>query len=341
MPVKKKIALKDIAKKVGVSTALVSYVLNNKEEEKRVGREVAKKIRKVALALNYRINHIAQSLKTKKTNTIGFVVADINYRFTSRVMKAIESECSKLHYTVIFGNSEENSERFTDAVNALVDRQVDGLILVPVEKCEEQLTYLRDNGIPFVLIDRFVPNAKVNTIAIDNLKTAYRCTQHLISTGHKRIGLITYKTSLIHLHDRKKGYLQALKEAKIRSDNNLIKEIRDKDMNDAVKHAMDEMLALRPSCDAIFFTTDTLAVDGLRHINFLKIKVPDQLGIVSFDESEVFELFYCPITHARQPLEQIGQIAVNTLLGVINHNKAIRVISLETDFIIGKSCGET
>jgi LacI family transcriptional regulator len=341
LPVKKKIALKDIAKKVGVSTALVSYVLNNKDEEKRVGRAVAKKIRKVALELNYRINHIAQSLKTKKTKTIGIVVADINYRFTSRVMKAIESECRKLHYTVIFGNSEENLERFTEAVNVLVDRQVDGLILVPVEKCDGQLAYLRDNEIPFVLIDRFIPIANANTIAVDNLKTAYRCTQHLISTGHKRIGIITYKTSLIHLHDRKNGYLQALKDAKIRVDNKLVKEIRDKDINDAVKHALDELLSLKPACDAIFFTTDTLAIDGLRQINYLKIKVPDQLGIVSFDESEVFELFYCPITHARQPLERIGQIAVNTLVGVINQNKTTRVISLETDFIIGKSCGES
>ena len=341
MPAKKKIALRDIAKKVGVSTALVSYVLNNKEEEKRVGKDIAKKIRKVALKLNYRINSIAQSLKTKKTNTVGFVVADIDYRFTSRVMKAIESECNKLNYTVIFGNSEENLKKFTDVVNALIDRQVDGLILVPVEKCEEQLAYLQHNEIPFVLIDRFVPKIKVNTVAIDNFKTAYRCTQHLVSTGHKRIGIITYKTSLIHLLDRKKGYLSALKDAKIRFENKLIKEIQDKNTNDGVKHALDELLALKPSCDAIFFTTDTLAVDGLRHINFLKVTVPGRLGIVSFDESEAFELFYCPITHARQPLEKIGQIAVNTLLGVINHNKTTRVISLETDFVIGQSCGES
>ncbi len=239
---------------------------------------MAEKIRKAALDLNYRINFIAQSLKTKKTNTIGFVVADIDYRFTSRVMKAIESECNGLKYTVIFGNSEENLKKFIEVVNALVDRQVDGLILVPVEKCERQLAYLKEIGVPFVLIDRFIKNISAPTIAIDNYKTAYRCTQHLINTGHKRIGLITYKTSLIHLQDRKRGYLQALKDAKIPSDKILIKELQDKNINVSVKNALSELLELEPACDSLFFSTDTLAVDALRHINMLKIKVPARLG---------------------------------------------------------------
>src|ERR1700744_6366382 len=117
---KKRAALKDIAQKVGVSTALVSYVLNNQEEEKRVGKEIAIRIREVAAALNYTPNQIAKSLKTRKTNTIGIVVADINYRYTSGVTKAIEAQCQQFDYTVIYGSSGESTAKFERLVNLLV-----------------------------------------------------------------------------------------------------------------------------------------------------------------------------------------------------------------------------
>jgi LacI family transcriptional regulator len=338
---KKKAALKDIALKVGVSTALVSYVLNNQEEEKRVGKEIAIRIREVAAELNYTTNQIAKSLKIRKTNTIGFIVADINYRFTSGVTKAIEAECQKFNLTVIYGSSGEDSAKFAGLVNILVDRQVDGLILVPVENCNPQIEYLTQHEIPFVLIDRILPGVEANIIAVDNARAAHRATTHLAATGHKRISFISYQSNLLNLSDRKKGYLAALKEAGLEADPQLIREISGKQVNESVKQSIDALLSLNPRCDSIFFATDTLAVDGLRHINALNIRVPEELGIVSFDESEAFELFYCPITHGRQPLEEIGRIAVTTLVDSMKHSKTRKKILLETDFRIGKSCGET
>jgi len=105
---KKKTLLKDIAQSVGVSTALVSYVLNDKEEEKRVGKAIAEKIRNAAVELNYRPNQIAKSLKMSKTHTIGLVVAGLNYRFTNGIISSIEAEARKNHYTVLLGSSDEN-----------------------------------------------------------------------------------------------------------------------------------------------------------------------------------------------------------------------------------------
>jgi LacI family transcriptional regulator len=336
----KKAVLKDIAKKVGVSTALVSYVLNNLEEEKRVGKEIAIKIREAALELNYTPNHLAKSLKTRKTNTIGFIVADIDYRYTSRVTKAVEAECQKLNLTVIYGSSGESSKKFSELVNVFVDKQVDGLILVPVAHCIKQIEYLTKQEVPFVLIDRILPHVNANIIAIDNTKAAYQATAHLIKTGHRRIGFISYKSTLINLMDRRKGFLTALADSGIAPDPMLIKEITDRPIHEEVKLAIDQLLALSHPCDSIFFSTDTLAFEGLRHINALRIPVPEKLGIVSFDESEVFELFYCPITHGSQPLEEIGRIAVTTLVDVMKHPKIRKQIFLETDFHIRKSCGE-
>lgn len=343
---RKKASLKDIASKVGVSTALVSYVLNNQDEEKRVGKEIAIKIRAAATALDYTPNQIARSLKTRKTNTIGIVVADINYRYTSGVTKAIEAACQKFNYTVIYGSSGESAEKFDRLVSLLVDRQVDGLILVPVEGSAPVIERLKKQEIPFVLIDRILPDVNANIIAIDNAKTACQCATQLIKHGNKRIGFISYRSGLLNLTDRKNGYLTALAAAALEADTALIKEITDpagigaKDFGEQVRGAIDGLLALPSPCDSIFFATDTLAVEGLRHINALNICVPERLGIVSFDESEAFELFYCPITHGVQPLKEIGRVAVDSLLDVMKHPKTRKKILLETEFKVGRSCGE-
>ena len=158
---KKKVSQKDIAQKVGVSTALVSYVLNNLKEG-RISKVVAQKIRETAKELNYRTNQIAKSLKINKTFTIGLIVADISNPFFSSLARIIEDEADKKNYTVIFGSSDENAQKSWKLINALVDRQVDGFIIAPAENTESNLTYLKDHDIPFVLIDRYFPGLETN-----------------------------------------------------------------------------------------------------------------------------------------------------------------------------------
>jgi len=169
----KKVGIKDVAKHVGVSIALVSYVLNGRAEEKQVGKEIAEKIRIAAVELNYTPNRIAQSLKTQRTHTIGLVVADINYRFSSGITRAIEAEAKRKNFTVIFGSSNENSAKFDEIVNVLVNRQVDGLILVPVQNSEETILRLQHSDVPFILIDRNFQNILANSILLDNYKAAF------------------------------------------------------------------------------------------------------------------------------------------------------------------------
>jgi LacI family transcriptional regulator len=337
----KKVSLKDIAREVGVSTALVSYVLNNKEEEKRVGKEIANKIRKTAKKLNYRPNQIAKSLKMSKTHTIGLVVASLDYRFTNGIVASIEAEARRNHYTVLLGSSDEDSQKFADLVSALIHRQVDGLILFSVENAEEQVKYLKKHELPFVLIDRFIPEIKTNIVALNNFKAAYLSTTHIIKTGHKRIGFINLKNSMFHLHERTKGYSQAMKDNKLALKPGWIKEVNEKNLKEELNKIIPKMLEEPLKCDALFFATEYLTIQALKIINGLNIKVPEQLAVMSFDESEAFELFYCPITHSRQPLEEMGKAAMKTLVEVINDKKVSKQIFLESDIIIKKSCGET
>lgn len=336
----KKIGLKDVAQHVGVSVALVSYVLNGQAEEKQVGKEVAERIRIAANELNYVPNQIAKSLKTQRTHTIGLVVADINYRFSSGITRAIEAEAKRKNFTVIFGSSNESSAKFDEIVNVLVNRQVDGLILVPVQGSEETILRLQRSEISFTLIDRNFQNILTNSILLDNYKAAYDSVNYLIKTGHQRIAFINYETTLFNLLERNRGYKDALKANGLKADDHLLQKIGGLNPKADTAKSINRLMAAEGNCDAIFFATDRLAIFGLQHLNELKLNIPKDISVFSFDAAEAFDLFYCPVTHASQPLEKMGKLAVNSLLDIINKNKIINQVYLETEFVLGKSCRE-
>lgn len=333
---KRKVSLKDIAQKVGVSIALVSYVLNNKKEG-RINKDVASKIKDTARALNYRTNQIAKSLKTNKTFTIGLIVSDIANPFSSSLARIIEDEADKNGYTVIFGSSDEDAQKSQKLIDTFVNRQVDGLIIAPVDDSIEQIQYLEKEGIPFVLVDRYFPELKTNYVAIDNFKAAHEATAYLINSSYKRIGLITYQSKMHNLIERRNGYISALKEQNIEIKKNWIREVCYNNAREDVEKAMNSLLSLKEPVDAILFVSNALTTDGLRYINNRDIKIPEELGIVSFDESDALDLFRPALTHIKQPLHEMGQTATKILLENIDRNNKISQIKMDGELIIRKS----
>ncbi|MEJ7766637.1 MAG: substrate-binding domain-containing protein [Chitinophagaceae bacterium] len=333
---RKKISLKDIAKKVGVSTALVSYVLNN-QKEGRISKIVAQKIRDTAKELNYSTNQIAKSLKTNKTYTIGLIVSDISNPFSSSLARIIEDEAAKSDYTVIFGSSDENAERSFKLINVLLDRQVDGFIIAFAADSEQQINYLQGMEIPFVLIDRYFPGMNVSHVAINNYRAAYMAVKHLIDNGNKRIGMVTYKSTLVNLLDRKKGYIGALSDHNLLIEEDWIKEVGIGNNQEEIETAFDQLLSSPGKVEAVLFGSNILSTHGLKYINKHHIKVPDDLAIVSFDQSDASSLFYAPLTHIKQPLEEMGQLVTNILLQVFDKNREITQVNMDTDLIIGQS----
>ncbi len=335
---KKKISLKDIAQKVGVSTATVSYVLS-KDKESKVSIKVAEKVKKAAKELNYHPNQIAKSLKMGKTFTIGLIVADISNPFFSHIARIIEDEATKLNYTVVFGSSDEKADRSWDLINFLANRQVDGFILAPTEGSEEQIKYLQEENIPFVLIDRYFPEIDTNYVVVDNYQAAFGAVNRLIDTGHKRIGMLAYLNSLHHMRDRINGYKSALKQNNLEDDTNWLHEIDFFNIEKEVKSAIDKMLEGKLRVDAIFFATNTLAVIGLKYIDSLKYKIPDDLAIISFDQGEAFDFYYCPLTYVKQPLDELAKNAVKVLTRKIENPSARKEqICLSAQLIVRKSC---
>jgi len=335
----KKPGIKDVAQHVGVSIALVSYVLNGRAKEKQVGDEIAEKIRQAAVDLNYTPNQIAKSLKTRRTHTIGLVVADINYRFSSGITRAIEAEAKRKNFTVIYGSSNESKEKFDEIVNVLVNRQVDGLILVPVEHSEPTIRNLQRSSIPFILVDRNFPDIAATSISLDNYKAAFDSVSYLIKMGHSRIAFINYESTMFNLLERDRGYTAALAAHGLAFDEQLHCKVGPLDPKGDVVKAVTELTSRR-RCDAIFFATDRLAIFGLQQINVMKLSIPRDISVFSFDAAEAFDLFYCPVTHASQPLEAMGKMAVDYLIDLLTKKRPIEQVYLETEFVPGKSCRE-
>lgn len=334
----RKTSIKDIARKLSVSIALVSYVLNGKEKQARVGEEIAEKIRKTAAEMNYQPNMIARSLKSGKTHTIGLIVADISNPFFSAIARIIEDEAQKYNYTVLFGSSDENKDKSGNLINILSNRQVDGFIIAAAENTEAQLQSLEKQNIPFVLIDRYFSGITANSIQTDNYQAAFEAVTHLIDAGYKRIAMASYDTGLQHMEDRRRGYTDALKKRKIKNNAALLGRIRFEEIDKDIEQFIQSVLTLRQKADAIFFATNTLALTGLKALTHHTIKVPEELGIIAFDENIAFDFFHAPLSYVRQSAEDMGHEAVKLLIENIDQpQQEKKTIYIDAPLVIRKS----
>jgi len=333
----KKVSLKDIATAVGVSTALVSYVLNNKKEG-RINKKVAEQIRATALAMNYRTNQIAKSLKTNRTHTIGLILADISNPFSASLARVIEDEADKYGYTVIFGSSDEHPEKYKKILDALMNRQADGLLLSPPEHAEPQIALLQQQQTPFVLIDRYFPAMETNYVVLDNYKAAFEATQHLVDCGHKRIGMINYASSLFHLAERTRGYLAALTKNNIPFTPDYLQPVHMTDLQTGTEKAVQHLLQHSTPATAMLFGSNVIAMHAVKYINAQQYIIPEEIALACFDETDAFDLFYAPLTCIRQPIKEMGQLAVKMLLENIDHHETpVQQISLEGELVVRAS----
>jgi len=337
--IKKRVSIKDIAEKVGVSTALVSYVLNGKEREARVGEEVASKVRKVAAEMNYQPNLIARGLKFGRTNTIGLIVADISNPFFAMLARNIELEAQKNGYTVLFGSSDEQLDKSQNLINTFLNRQVDGLIITPVAGSQSQIEELKAKGVRFVLMDRGFKDVETNVVVTDNHEAMYSAVKLLTENGFRKIGIIAYDTPLTHMQDRVSGYKDALKDAGIRFRSEWLKKVPYLHYKEGVAKAVTQVLAGGgDSIDALVFATNSISVQALKVIHARGIRVPDDLRIISFDESDTFEFFYSTVTYIKQNLNEISKKAVQLLIKNINTHTSKNVkIVVPSSIVVGDS----
>ncbi|SFE14190.1 transcriptional regulator, LacI family [Chitinophaga sp. CF118] len=314
----KGISIKDIAQQAGVSPTTVSFVLNGKGKEKRISDQVSKRILKIAAKLKYKPNQLARGLRTGKTKTIGLIVEDIANSFFANVAKVVEDEADKHGYKVLFGSTEDNEEKARGLLEVLRYRQVDGYIITPTLNLDKEIALLQK---PVVLMDRYFPNVKdFNYVVVDNFQGAYVAVSHLVEQGYRKIAIITTTSSQVQMQQRLDGFVDALKKHDLPAGKNMIKRLPFDLDRPGFTQEITKYLQNNKDLDAVFFATNYLGICGIESIRSLGLQIGSDLGMVSFDDHDIFRLLNPSITCVAQPIEEIGRRLIQLLIEEMDNN---------------------
>lgn len=314
-----KVYLKDIAKEAGVSSALVSYVLNGKHKG-RINDQTAEKIKKIAKDLNYVPDFFGKGLMSKKTETIGLIIPDLTHPFFTRFARVIENELSKRGYMLLIGSADENLEKQRFLINTFLQKRVDGIILLPLNESENDLKLLLGDTVPYIFTDRYFLDSKYNFIATDNYYGTFSLAASLIQEGKRNLCLITIKSDMHHFKMRKKGFVDACSESSLGVTYEIF-ELTFIDFKSQLKDILEKSLN---KIDAFVFATDFLTMHGANYILKSGLQVPNQVAVAGFDEDEYYSIFPFTIKYYKQPIKKIGKKLVQFILKESSENKLVQ-----------------
>jgi LacI family transcriptional regulator len=317
----KKVSISDIARKAGVSVSTVSFVMNDKAVKMRISREVIEKVERVAREMGYRPNQLARGLRTGKTRTIGLIVEDISNSFFATLAKTIEDEAKKYDYKVVYCSTDNDEDKARELINMLSQRQVDGYIITPTPNLAEDIHRLQAESKPVVLIDRYFPqHEEIPSVLADNYQGVCLGMEYLIRKGYHKIAFVSIDVDMAHMKDRLQAYYDTLKRHDIPLNQAWVRLIPYSCIRETALGDIEELLSgAGRGIDAVFFLTNYLGVLGIEAIKRLGIKVPDQLAVLCFDDNDIFRLFTPSISVIRQPIAEIGQRAMLTLIEGLRH----------------------
>ena len=316
--------IKEIAKLANVSTATVSYTLN---DPSKISEETRNKVLQVINRVNYKPNSIAKSLKVKKTNTIGIITEDIATFIAPEIINGIDEYAEQKKYHILLNNirlhkrlgihfddTVKYSRIISEITSVLLSKQVDGFIYLGVY-CRDVTGLIDKIPVPIVYTYCFTQNENDVSIGYDDELAAYEIVQYLVSKGHRKIGVITGLMDSVHAKDRLKGYQRALYEHNILFNPQYMVI---GDWNERGYTAGKELLTLPDRPTAIFAMNDIMAGGVIDAANEIGIKIPGELSLVGFDNRECSTAYTPRLTTMAIPLNEMGQLSAETLITMIN-----------------------
>ncbi|MCD4760568.1 LacI family transcriptional regulator [bacterium] len=302
--------INDVAKQAGVSTATVSRIING---QTGYTAETRKKVVNIIQEMGYVPNAIARGLVNKRTKTIGVLLPSLSSRLSAALLKGIESSAHQLDYSVIICDTESDGKRTVEYLGVLSEKQVDGIIITSEwlkDVYEEAIEAMK---IPVVLVLTSSSHLQLPYIKVDDYQASYQATEYLIENGHKKIGMISgaKKDKLAGL-PRIEGYKQALSDNRLSVSESHIA-YGDFAYKSGVR-CMEELLERSPDITAVFAASDEMAVGALSCAYKKGIKVPDDLSIIGYDDTQDAEMAIPPLTTVHQPIYEMGEMAVKKLL---------------------------
>ena len=320
----------------GVSTATVSRVINN---EGKIRPSTREKVLDAVEKSGYRVNTIARSLKTSRSRIIGLITPEIANDFFMNIARGIEKYLKEFSYSLLISNSSESPLEERRRAELMVEKCVDGVIIIPSSDSGAHFSILREAGIPLVLADRLTPDYPADAVLVDNRRGTFAAISHLIKEGHTKIAYIGGSPELSNARERYEGYLHALGEYGIERDDTII--LTGNFHVDSGYALMKRLMDLSKPPGQVFIANYFMYTGAVKYLIKNGFKPADSPKIGSFDDMELSSIFGYTSVTVSQPTQEIGLKAAELLLGRIDEavnlpesgdseKRGYRVIRLKT-----------
>jgi len=293
------IKISDVAKKAGVSSATVSRIINNLSG---YSEETRKKVQQAIDELGYKPNAVARGLVISQTHTIGVLMPSLSSRFSFKLLKGIEKVAHARGYSIIVCNTDRNGERTMEYLRILSEKRVDGILFISEWMEKEYGNYLMELKIPVALVATETEDFPFPSVKTDDFQASRGAVRHLIDQGHQKIGLITGRPEdKIAGFPRIRGYEEALSEADFLLNPSNIS-YGDFHYQSGIT-SMNELLSRNLGLTAVFCTSDEMALGALSALRSGGVKVPEEISVMGYDDTQDAEMAYPTLTTVHQPIE--------------------------------------
>ncbi|NME83168.1 LacI family DNA-binding transcriptional regulator [Clostridium sp. SM-530-WT-3G] len=320
--------IKDVAREAGVAVGTVSKVINNIAVKPQTKALVEAAIEK----LKYEPNTYARGFKLNKTNTVAVIVPTIWHPFFSELVYNIEKSLRKVGMKMILCNSEENKESEIEYISMAKQNKMDGIIAITYSNIDE---YVSDN-IPFISIDRYF-SKDITYISSDNFEGGRLAAEKLVEAGCRKLAYIGRGSKIDNdTRNRKEGFIKYCTENNIDYD---ICEVlgASSEYELLIDKFIEKNFKNNISIDGVFAITDRYAFDFINKLKKVNVRVPDDVQVIGFDGSRSSARDELTLSTIRQPIEQIAQVAVSSLINIIEKKKVDKNIILPVTFIKGQT----
>jgi LacI family transcriptional regulator len=328
------VTIRDVADLAQVSATTVSHVIN---QTRHVDPATRQRVTEAIAELGYRPNTLARSLRRRETRTIGLIVPDNSNPYFAELARAVEDAGFAKGYSVILCNSDMSEVKEAAYIEALLSKQVDGIILISAANRREKFSEIIQAGVPVVTVARELSDLPIDQIVTDNEQGGYLVGRHLIELGHRRIGCIAGPRDETPSADRIVGLRRALHEAGIDLPEGLV--IRGDFTYESGHRVMAELLLRSPDLTAVFAANDRMAVGAMNYLWQTGRRIPDDISIIGFDDIPVAAMTCPPLTTIATPKADFARVSVSLLIERITNarREPVRVI-LPTRLVVRESC---
>jgi len=325
--------LLDVAKRAGVSPMTVSRVVNGSG---RVSPELCARVEEALAETGYVQNTIARNLRTKRTDTIALVMPDMTNPFFTSLAHGVEAAAREAGLSLLLANTDEREDEERRLVPMLLQRQVDGLLIIPSGTCADTVRLCRDHAVPLVVVDRRPEATGVDVVRADSEGGAFELGRLLVGLGHRRMAVLSGPASVPSAVDRAVGFSQALEEAGVPAPD----VVHGTFTIDSGHDMTQSVMGRTPRPTALFAANNFIGIGVLHALEGLGLRVPDDVAVVGFDDLPQAMITFPFLTVAAQPAVEIGRRSVSLLLDrVADPDGPAQEVVLPTVVVIRRSSG--